>query len=800
MTRSNAIDAVTASFNGDLALQQAVSSYSQGDWARAEALCRQVIAAQPAHFDALHLLGSILLQSSRFSDAFDRLSQAEALQPANPTIKNKLGLVCTHLKRESEALAFFDRALDIDPRFAEAWVGRAALHESRGDFAAATAGYRRAIELHPQFAMAHLLLGHCLVKSGQAQAGIESYNRVLELVPGLPDAWHSKGNAQRELGLVDQAVFSYEQALRTDANHLASLGSLGDLLVSVGRHDAALPILDRLLRLQPDNVDALHLRGQMRFQLNQLNEAQQDFQRALALNPSKHAARIGVAAIQIRGRNFETAVAILRQAIEMGASNDIAAHLGLSQALRALGQIDEAAECLETARALAPNDPMVWYNQGDLEINRRRLEEAVACFRHACELKPDFADLHTNLLFIQNFLPLVPPEQRLADARLWNERHAMPLQALAFSHSKPKASKRRLRLGYVSSDFREHAVAKFMAPVLTNHDSKQFEVFGYHCSPFRDDVTHALAKKFKQFRNADRLSHEQLAQQIHADGIDILVDLAGHTDGNRLLTFARRPAPVQITYLGYPGTTGMSAMDYRISDVHVDPTDSVLPYTETLLRLPQSLWCYQPAPNMPRVTPLPALQRGHLTFGSFNSFMKVDRRSLELWAKLLRALPGARLVMATLPYGRVRDDLLAEFVELGVESERIELLPKLDTQEFYERLGQVDVSLDPVSVNGATTTCESLWLGVPVLSRVGGRFLERAGLSILTSAGMPEFACESDEACVALAQSLASDLPQLAAIRAGLRAKLLKSALLDAAGFTRALEGLFREAWKRWEA
>lgn len=785
------------SIDANFLLQRAIASYAGQDWDSARALCRQILLAFPTHFDALHLLGSIQLQSSHFDEALELLSRAAVQQPANPTIENKLGIVCTQLRLETRALGHFEAALTADPHMAEAFVGRGALLDSLGRTEAAIADHRRAIELRPDFAMAHLLLGHCLVQVGRAQDGTECYDRVLALAPGSPEALHAKGNALRDIGKEDEAAAAYEAALQADSRHQASLGSLGDLLVQLGRHEAALAILDRLLRLRPDHVNALVLRGQVRLHSNKLVEATQDFKRALDLNPELGAAYVGVGGIQIKAREFEAAAASMRRAIELGSDQDIAAHLGLSQALRAMGFPDEAARSVDRARELSPQSPLVWYCLADLQLSQRQLKAAAASFQHACELKPDFADAHSSLLFTLNFLPEVSDVQRLLEAQRWNDKCTSQLQASAFVHVKPKDHKRRLRLGYVSSDFRNHAVANFMAPVLAHH-TKQFELLGYHCSPLRDDVTRALARRFKQFRYVEHFSAEALAHQIHADGVDVLVDLSGHTDGNRLTSFALRPAPVQVTYLGYPGTTGLATMDYRISDCYADPEGADSLYTETLLRLPNSLWCYQPRVGMPHVGPLPALERGHLTLGSFNSFGKVDHRSLALWGQLLHAVPEAHLVMATLPHGSVRDEILHEFASMGVSPDRIKLLGPLKLQEFWQQLERVDISLDPVSVNGATTTCESLWLGVPVLSRVGARFLERAGLSILSSAGLQEFCCDSDDACVALVQSLANDLPRLAALRAGMRAKVYQSPLMDAGAFTRELESLYMQAWDRW--
>ena len=277
------------------------------------------------------------------------------------------------------------------------------------------------------------------------------------------------------------------------------------------------------------------------------------------------------------------------------------------------------------------------------------------------------------------------------------------------------------------------------------------------------------------------------------------MDLAGHTAKNRLLTLARKPAPIQITYLGYPGTTGLSAMDYRLTDHYADPegiADAY--YSERLLRLPGSLWCYRPSADMPEVTALPALARGYLTFGSFNNFNKIDQPTLALWAELLRIIPTARLMMITVPEGEARARLQRSFAELGIDAHRLEFHGKLPGVEFHRKLLEVDLTLDPVTVNGATTTCESLWMGVPVMSLAGERFLTRAGLSILSTVGLSDFVTHTREDYLHLAAHLADNLPLLAEIRAGLRAHVAASPLIDEVGFTRNLENLYREVWGKW--
>lgn len=783
------------------AFQQALERYGARDWRGAESLCRRNLKALPDHIDTLHLLGALLLQSERFDEALPLLEHAQRLQPRNPAIANKLGIVCMHLKRADEALDQFAAALAVDSSLVEVYAARGALYETMGQLEAAVSDFTKAIELRPDFVLGHLLLGNRLAAMGQTSRAVDCYDNALKLAPDFADALHARGNALRDLGQFDQALQSYEQALRFAPNHFAALASLADLLVHQGHQDAALKALDKVIGLKPDHIEALLLRGALRYQRSDLDAAHADFARLVRLEPMRFEPYMNIGSIHLQLGRYPQALANFEEALRLK-PDDALIHLNHSMALAATGALDKAFEANAKAMALAPNMAEAICNQGSLLARSRQLEAAVQSYRRACELKPDFVDARSSLLFALVFMAEIPPEQVRAEAQCWNLHHAQPLRTQRFTHTQPNPERlsKRLRLGYVSSDLRHHVVANFMAPILANHDNRAFEVFCYHCYPERDDVSNALARHVEHWVDVASFSSEALAQRIHDDQIDVLVDLAGHSAGNRLLSFARQPAPVQMTYLGYPGTTGVETIGYRITDIYADPPAADAYYTETLLRLPHSLWCYRPAPGMPEVSPLPAISRGHLTFGSFNSFSKIDRRAIELWAKLLQAVPNARLVVATAPEGQSRSAFLAEMAELGIESSRIDLLGKLPSEAFWRELGDVDVSLDPVSVNGATTTCESLWLGVPVLSRVGDRFLERAGFSLLSTAGLSEFACESDEACVELVRGLSADLPRLAALRAGLRTRLRQTPLLDAQAFTRSLENLYREAWGRWAA
>jgi predicted O-linked N-acetylglucosamine transferase (SPINDLY family) len=385
-----------------------------------------------------------------------------------------------------------------------------------------------------------------------------------------------------------------------------------------------------------------------------------------------------------------------------------------------------------------------------------------------------------------------------AEHRRFAGRFEVPLKPGWPKHPNSRDPERRLKIGYVSGDFYRHAVAYFIEPVLAHHDKSRFEVYCYYNNTQHDDFTDRLIAYTDHWIPCKFLSDDQLAERIRADGIDILVDLSGHTSGNRMRVFARKPAPIQVTYLGYPGTSGLSAMDYRITDHCADPEQNEIYYSEKLLRLPDSLWCYRPSDDMPEVGPLPALRNGYITFGSLNNFNKINDQCIGLWADLLKAVPGSRLVMVTVPEGAAREQLLEKFLGLGVAAGRLDIFGKLPFREFHRMFRQIDISLDPVFVNGATTTCESLWMGVPVLSLAGGRFLSRAGLSILGAAGLPEFAPATREAYLGVAVRLADNIPALAQLHDGMRARIAVSPLCDEARFTRNFEHAFRDIWGKW--
>ena len=469
---------------------------------------------------------------------------------------------------------------------------------------------------------------------------------------------------------------------------------------------------------------------------------------------------------------------------------------------RRAGNLARALDLSAHALALRPQDVRAWQVRGNALEELDRLDEALDCLRHEIELKPGDINVHSNLLFLSNRADLLPPQQLAAEYRRWGELYADPLTAAAEAHANTPDPERPLRVGYVSADFRRHAMAYFVEPFLARHDRRACRVSCYSNNPRPDEVSLRLRGLADEWRDIAGVSDDEAARLIRDDGIDILIDLAGHTGGNRLQLFARKPAPVQMTWLGYLGGTGMAAMDYRISDHYADPVgDADAEYRERLLRLPHSKWCYLPPASMPACNSLPALSRGCVTFGSFCSFPRISNVMLRTWARLLHGLPGSRLRMIGAPSGESLDRMLEIFDAAGVYADRLDLVGRLPLDACLQQYLEIDIALDSFPCNGGTTTCESLWMGVPVVScsdpkaRSGA---SRSGFSLLSNAGLPELAVPTLEEYVGIALRLAADLPALAQLRATLRERVRASPLLDAEGFTRDLETLYRVAWREW--
>jgi len=533
----------------------------------------------------------------------------------------------------------------------------------------------------------------------------------------------------------------------------------------------------------------------------QLDEAIVEFQRAVELKPeSADIHRNLGTALYDKGR-FDEAIAAHRQAIHL--KPDYAeAYSNLGIALTDAGQLDEAMAAYWQAIRFKPGFAEAYSNLGNALRGIGQLDEAIAAYREAIRLKPGLAGAHSNLVFTLHYHPGYGGKMIQEELGRWSQQHAEPLKKFIQPHVNNRDAERRLRLGYVSPDFGEHPVGRFLLPLLEQHDHRQFEVFCYSDVARPDAMTERFRSRADHWRDIVNLNDEQAAARIGEDGIDVLIDLAGHTAGNRLLVFARRPAPVQVSYLGYPGSTGLSTIDYRLTDRFADPPDLADSFdTEALYRLPQTNWCLAAQEDSPPVAAPPATRRDHVTFGSFNNFGKITEAMLQVWGRILHEVSGSRLLLKTAAFGAasVRERVGRNFAAQGIDASRLNLRgPEPDHASHLALYGEMDIALDTFPYHGTTTTCDALWMGVAVITLAGQTPASRVGVSLLSNIGLPELVATTPDQYVQIAVDLAQDTGRLDALRRGMRARMLASPLMDAPRFARNVEAAYRQMWRNW--
>ncbi|MBW7988496.1 MAG: tetratricopeptide repeat protein [Planctomycetes bacterium] len=471
----------------------------------------------------------------------------------------------------------------------------------------------------------------------------------------------------------------------------------------------------------------------------------------------------------------------------------------LAYICRCMGHLSDAIKYQIKAVEADPNNAELLANLARMLIAAGNAQEGINLFRKAVEIEPANAAMHSNFLFNLHYLPNLDPQMLFAEHERWGRIHA-PVSLGQVSHSNVPDPDRRLRIGYISPDFCSHPVAYFFEPLLDGHDPKVVEVFGYGNVRMPGEITERLKQKFDHYRNIRGLDDSTVVDMIQRDKIDILVELTGHTTDNRLLMMAHKPAPIQVTYLGSPDTTGMEAIDYRFTDALANPPESQKFNTEELVFLPDGFLCYKPSDSAPPVSSLPASRNDFITFGSFNSRSEIHPHIIKLWARILRANRDSRIL---LKFGvstdrRMNRHYFSQFEQRGISSSRVAICGWKPMDEHLGLYGQADIALDTFPSNGFTTTCEALWMGVPVISQVGQCHASRIGLSILNTVGLGFLAAFTPDEYVAKATALAANTQALAKLRSSMRPLMKDSALCDANRFARKAEAAYRKMWHRW--
>ncbi|MGO8749538.1 MAG: tetratricopeptide repeat protein [Thermoguttaceae bacterium] len=769
----------------------------QGKLDDAVACYRRALELKPGYAEVHNNLGTAFRMQGNLDEAAACYRQALQRNPDYAEAHSNLGVVFKEQGNLEDAAACFRRALELKPGYAEAHNNLGVAFKDQEKLDDAVACYHRALELKPDYAEAHYNLGNALKEQRKFDNALACYQRVLELKPDYAEAHGNLGVVFKEQGNLDDALARFRGALQRKPDFAEAHGNLGVIYRDQGKFDDAIACYRRALELKPDYAEAHYNLGNAFKDQGKLDDAIACYRRALELKPADAAAHnnLGIA-LKDQGK-LNDAVACFRRALELK-PEFAAAHNNLGVVFKDQGKPDEALACCRRALELKPDFAEAHNNLGVAFKDQGNLDDALACFRRALELKPDYAAADSNLLYTQVFCPGCDPLTLYEEHRRWNRQHAEPLGKFIEPHPNDCSPQRRLRIGYLSPDFRRHPVGRFLLPLLESHDRGSFEIFCYASVRIPDTMTDRCRAHADVWRDVLGLPDEQVAHAIRQDQIDILVDLTMHMANNRLLVFARKPAPIQVTYLAYCGTTGLSTIDYRLSDPYLDPPggDERI-YCEQTVRLPQTYWCYRPPLEAPPVNALPALEAGHVSFGSLNNFCKVTSPVLAAWGRLLQAVRGSRLLLHAFS-GSHRDRVRVFLDEQGISAERVVFVDFLPTAEYLGVYQRIDVALDPFPYGGGTTTCDALWMGVPVVSLAGPTAVGRGGVSILSNLGLPELVAQDPEQYVRIAAKLAYDLSRLSALRASLRDRMQASPLMDAPRFARNVEAAYRTMWQRW--
>jgi predicted O-linked N-acetylglucosamine transferase (SPINDLY family) len=658
----------------------------------------------------------------------------------------------------TQAKHFCQQIVKVDPKNAEANHYLGIIAHQTGNNALAERLIRKALLANPDMQQAYNNMGVVLKEQGKFEEAKKNYLKLIVVKPDYVEAHNNLGVIYKELGETEEAIRSLNRAIELNPSHADAYNVLGATYRSINKIDDAIFCFEKTIELLPNYAEAHYNLGNSFFDKEDYNAAIMSYSYALKLKP-----------------------------------NYAEAHRCLGIVLEKNSLFDDAKHCFDEACRIQPNHPAYMYYVAHNLHARGEYQKAYDCYQKVLKLDPNHAFAHSNLLSMMNYRP------EYSNQEIFEQHSAWEKQIIANrSANRPRARRclnskgRRIKVAYISPDFRNHSVSYFFIPLLSHHDTEKFETYCYYNNTIVDGVTESIKAQTEHWRDINKVSDVDVVKQIIKDDIDILVDLAGHTGESRLPVFTYRPAPIQVTWLGYPNTTGLSDMDYRLTDEQADPEGASDPYySEQLIRLPHGFLCYQGDDTIEYKKEPPFQKNGYITFGSFNNLTKVTSEVIAVWANILKEVPTSRLLLKSkqLLNEAAKTMLLTQFKELGIESERIVLRTVVDSyQGHLEVYNQVDIGLDPFPYNGTTTTLEGLWMGVPVVTLCGDRHASRVGSSILHRVGLDNLIANDFASYIDIAQKLANDVTYLQSLRAEMRERLRNSDLCNPKQFAHDVE------------
>ncbi|MFQ5471147.1 MAG: tetratricopeptide repeat protein [Gammaproteobacteria bacterium] len=712
------------------------------------------------------MLGTTNAQLEKYDEAEACYRRATEAKPDYFAAHCNLGLLYQRTNRLEKAEHAIRNALRIQPANVNALHSLVDILCARGKPDDAEASVRNYLARDPGNASALHMLAIVLQKQQRSDEALRVLDSASKAQPGNSALYFDKGLLLHMKGNLSDAANCYRNALKYQPAHINAMNNLGNILCSLGNHGEAIKYYTAAIALAPDNAALYSNVGAVFMETNQLVEAERSF----------------VQALKYKGGSIEI-------------------YNNLGTIYKRIGRLSDAETVFRKALALKQDSVYSLNYLGIVLKEKGLVPGALKNFRKVLKIDPGDAVVHSNFLCCLNYCLNIDNKVLAREHRHWGELHGRLESTTVINWTNKPDADRPLRIGYVSPDFRDHPIGYFIEGILKYHNSKEVQTYCYSNVSREDSVTLRLKNLAAHWSSITKQSDATVVEQIRRDRIDILIDLAGHTGDNRLPVFVQKPAPIQVSYLGYPNTTGLTQMDYRLTDRWADPeSEDEQYYTEKLIRLTPPFFCYRPPRDAPEITRLPAFTSGRVTFGSLNNLAKINKQVIRLWAHVLCEVEGSRLVLQSSAFDDqgIRQRFKQKFAQFGIEEERLILKKRIPFVEHLGVYSELDIALDPYPWNGHTTTCHSLWMGVPVITLAGKRHSGRLSKSVLFSLGLNDWVAQTEEQYVQLAVAWAGRLEQLNELRQVMRERMLASPLCDGSRLVKGLEKTYREVWRQW--
>lgn len=755
----------------------------------------EALRLSPFFPDAYNNLGKAHLLQKGEADALGCFQEAVRLRPDFLEALNNLALMHIGRREFDQARPLLERVVQAAPAYPGALVSLSVLHFEKGELEQALTLAQQALQLNPHQPAVRDQIGVVLLKLGRAEEAVPHFQATLQAAPDYRPALEHLGLALIALQRPDEAIVHLRQAVQRDPGDSRTLGNLVTLLMGMKRWAEVVQVASQVLPHQPNAAELMHKLALAHLNLQQAGQAAAVLGQVLKLRPEYPEALCSLGWAYTDLGQLDRAATVLREALRLN-PNFAEAYNNLGLVHNQAGRPEDSRAAYEQAVRIRPDFPEALGGLANVCKDLGLLDEAISSYRRSIAANPHQPTTHSNLLLSLHYPPNVTPEEIFQEHLAWAKNNAASAVPLA-PHPNDRDPERRLRIGYVSADFRGHVMGWYLEPVLESHDRERFEIFCYASVGHPDDATQRMQRLANHWRDIRNVSDEEVEKMIRRDRIDLLLDMSGHTGGNRLSIFTRKPAPVQASHFGYMDTSGLATMDYRITDAVCDPPGMTERYhTERLVRLPEILWCYRPNLDL-EVNALPAASAGHLTLGMLNAFPKITPPAITAWAQVLKRLPQARLVLLAGVSPQADQRLRDAFADHGIDPGRLILEGKRNRLDYFRLFHGVDLLLDSFPYSGCNTTCDSLWMGVPVVTLAGQTCMARQGASPLAHLGLHDLIAATVEEYVETSVRLAGDLPRLTQLRATLRERMSQSTLMNPVRFTRQLEDVYRWMWRQ---